>query len=82
MHDDAANVVTEGSQLQAEARVGRVGQITLYQVRTTPAIPSARPAHVDLEVFDQDEIPAKQRLRYAPLNAVGIEGWHRLIWKE
>jgi hypothetical protein len=64
----------------ASAAVRREGQTTFYAVAIALPDAAARPEFVDVDVFDQDDVPAKQRLSLSPPASAGTNGWYRLVW--
>lgn len=64
----------------ATATSRREGQTTFYVVNLASTDAAARPDTVNVDVFDQDDVAAKQRLSLAPLTATGTSGWYRLLW--
>ncbi len=79
----AVQPVDEGATtagVTASATVHREGQTTFYVMNVSAADSTVRPDFLDINVFDHDDVPAKQRLSLSPLTSTGTNGWHRLVW--
>lgn len=71
---------TDVDAIAPKATATRVGDMTFYAIDLTFASPAARPAYLDVHVFDQDAVAGKQVLSLADPNAVPQDGWQRIVW--
>ncbi len=70
------------STIPTKATVARVGDVTFYAVELMFTSPAARPAYLDVHVFDQDAVAGKQVLSLADRDAAPQVGWQRLVWPQ